>query len=94
MKINSRAEELLEHLSRFTSFYYDKWDCPFDICQQGIADMLGVVRSNVARYLLDLEAEGYIEAQTKHILYQPRKRKAYFITQEGRDLLANMKSNR
>ena len=93
MSINSRAEEILEHLNSFSSFYYNKWDCPFDICQQGIADMLGVVRSNVSRYLLDLEAVGYIEAQTKHILYQPRKRKAYFITQAGQALLADNRSN-
>ena len=93
MRLNSRAEEILEHLNNCSNYYYDKWDCPFNMCQQGLADMLGVVRSNVARYLLDLEAEGYIEVKIKHILAQPRKRKAYFITSSGRELLATMKAS-
>ena len=90
--MNSRAEQVLEHLNNYTNYYREKWDCPFAICQQGIADMLGVVRSNVARYLLDLEAEGLIESQVKHILNLPRKRKAYFITPKGREVLDDMKS--
>ena len=91
-KLNHRAQQILEHLNNYTNFYRDKWDCPFEICQQGLADMLGIVRSNVARYLLDLEAGHYVESQVKHILGQPRKRKAYFITPMGRELLAEMKS--
>lgn len=91
-RVRSRTEEILEHLINYTSHYRYKWDCPFAICQQGIADMLGVVRSNVARYLLDLESEGLIESQVKHILNLPRKRKAYFITSKGREVLADMKS--
>ena len=91
-RVRSRTEEILEHLTNYSSHYRYKWDCPFAMCQQGIADTIGVGRPNASRYLLEMEAEGLIESEVKHILNLTRKRKAYFITHKGREVLADMKS--
>jgi DNA-binding MarR family transcriptional regulator len=80
----SKVERIILHLGRFSPDYINKWDCPYAICQQGIADGLGVVRSNLSRSLFELESFGLLESHPKHIVGVARKRKAYFLTVKGR----------
>jgi len=83
-KLESKTSEVILYLAQYNSEHYrQKWDLPAELTQPKIAEALGVVRSNISRYLSDLEDRGFIERHIKHILYESRKRSTYLLSPKG-----------
>ncbi len=56
---------------------------PDAITQGGMAREFRIRRNNISRSLSELSGRGYIRSRTKHIKGLQRRRKAYFLTEEG-----------
>ena len=63
--------------------YYDQWEVPFDVTQEGIAGSIGIARCNVSRAMKKLIEKGSIEEKIAHVKGAERRRKVYFLTQTG-----------
>ncbi len=59
------------------------WEVPEALTQVGIADAIGIKRSEIPRAVNALKKNSYIYEETKHIIGVTRRRKAYFLTSEG-----------
>jgi tetratricopeptide (TPR) repeat protein/DNA-binding MarR family transcriptional regulator len=82
-KISLTVEEkILLHLIQYTNFY-DQWEVPFDITQEGIAGSIGIARCNVSRAMKKLTTKGHIEEKIAHVKGAERRRKVYFLTHAG-----------
>ena len=76
-------ERVLLHLANFSNMEADI-ESPFALTQQGIADSIFVLRSAVPRSLKGLEKKGFVSESLSHVRNTSRRRKAYFLTLEGR----------
>jgi tetratricopeptide (TPR) repeat protein/nucleoside-triphosphatase THEP1 len=82
-KISLTVEEkILVHLIQYTNFY-DQWEVPFDITQEGIAGSIGIARCNVSRAMKKLTTKAFIEEKIAHVKGAERRRKVYFLTHNG-----------
>ena len=82
-KISLTVEEkILVHLTQYMNFY-DQWEVPFDLTQEGIAGSIGIARCNVSRAMKKLTQKGYIEEKIAHVKGAERRRKVYFLTHAG-----------
>jgi len=82
-KISLTVEEkILIHLIQYMNFY-DQWEVPFDITQEGIAGSIGIARCNVSRAMKKLISKGFIEEKIAHVKGADRRRKVYFLTHTG-----------
>ncbi|WP_455392958.1 tetratricopeptide repeat protein, partial [[Eubacterium] cellulosolvens] len=82
-KISLTVEEkILIHLIQYTN-YYDQWEVPFDVTQEGIAGSIGIARCNVSRAMKKLTGKGFIEEKIAHVKGAERRRKVYFLTPTG-----------
>ncbi len=75
-------EKILIHLMQFLK-YYDQWEVPFDMTQEGVAGSIGIARCNVSRAMKKLTEKRYIEEKIAHVKGAERRRKVYFLTQTG-----------
>jgi tetratricopeptide (TPR) repeat protein/DNA-binding MarR family transcriptional regulator len=75
-------EKILIHLIQFMKFY-DQWEVPFDVTQEGIAGSIGIARCNVSRAMKKLTEKVYIEEKIAHVKGAERRRKVYFLTHQG-----------
>ena len=55
--------------------------------QEGLANAMELDRSVVSRHLKDLQGSRFVKSKTLNIIGESRKRKAYFITQAGKEFL-------
>ncbi|HEY4705454.1 MAG TPA: hypothetical protein VII27_06955 [Thermoplasmata archaeon] len=76
-------EKIQLHLFEF-SRAADAYEVPEEVTQEGIARTVGIRVHHVQQYVRPLIAEGLVDERTSHIRRQPRRRKAYFLTERGR----------
>ncbi len=75
-------ERIFLHLSDYTD-YSDKVEVPFALSQMGIANAVSIARSNVPRAISGMKEDGHLIERQAHVTGVSRKRKAYFLTDEG-----------
>jgi tetratricopeptide (TPR) repeat protein/DNA-binding MarR family transcriptional regulator len=63
--------------------FYDQWEVPFDVTQEGIAGSIGIARCNVSRAMKKLIEKRNIEEKIAHVKGAERRRKVYFLTHTG-----------
>ncbi len=86
---------ILRYLAkRWVSGPKNAFDGPTEHSQPEIARYLGVVRSNVSSILNELEMEGLIVIHSLRTCGNARRRKIYFITREGLDILQEVDGRR
>lgn len=56
---------------------------PRGVCQEGIAEAVGMLRSHVPRAVRDLVSEGFVEEDKKHVMDGEKRIKVYLITPKG-----------
>ena len=75
-------ERIFLHLSDYVD-HSDKVEVPFALSQMGIANAVSIARSNVPRAISGMKEEGHLIERQAHVTGVSRKRKAYFLTDEG-----------
>jgi DNA-binding MarR family transcriptional regulator len=86
---------ILRYLSkRWVSGPKNAFDGPAEHSQPEIARYLGVVRSNISGILDELQMEGLIVFHSLRTVGNARRRKIYFITSEGLDILQEVDGRR
>jgi len=93
----NKFNQVLKHLESST-IHQSAWDVPFSLCESGIVESLGgkqESRSYMNRILNQLQDEGLIFFVKKHIIggTGTRRRKAYFITEEGKEKLLEVQTD-
>lgn len=78
-------ERILLHLRDYVD-HADKVEVPFALSQMGIANAVSIARSNVPRAISGLRDQGYLIERQAHVTGVSRKRKAYFLTDDGAKL--------
>lgn len=59
------------------------FEVPKEVVQDGIAEAVSIRRDNIPRTMKKLKEEGFVYEILKRIRGLPRKRKAYFLTDQG-----------
>ncbi len=75
-------ERIFLHLSDYVD-HSDKVEVPFALSQMGIANAVSIARSNVPRAITGMKEAGHLIERQAHVTGVSRKRKAYFLTDEG-----------
>lgn len=75
-------ERILLHLLDYSD-YKDSIEVPFALSQMGIANAVAIARSNVPRAIAGLKDQGSLIERQAHVKGVSRKRKAYFLTDNG-----------
>lgn len=75
-------ERILLHLLDYSDFK-DSIEVPFALSQMGIANAVAIARSNVPRAIAGLKDQGILVERQAHVKGVSRKRKAYFLTDNG-----------
>ncbi|MCL4325822.1 MAG: DUF835 domain-containing protein [Candidatus Thermoplasmatota archaeon] len=76
------GEKILLHLYEYIK-YRDSFEVPYEITQDGIADVTGVLRSHVPRSVKKYIDKKYVEEIVSHVKGVGRRRKVYFLTADG-----------
>lgn len=77
------AEKILFHLYQYLKSE-DKYEVPFDVTQDGIAQSCGISRAHAAIELKKLRESGQIVEKLSHVKRAKSRRKVYFLAQEGK----------
>lgn len=75
-------ERIFLHLSDYVD-HTDKVEVPFALSQMGIANAVSIARSNVPRAISGMKEAGHLVERQAHVTGVSRKRKAYFLTDDG-----------
>ena len=75
-------ERIFLHLSDFLD-HSEKVEVPFALSQMGIANAVSIARSNVPRAISGMKEAGHLIERQVHVTGVSRKRKAYFLTDDG-----------
>ena len=76
-------ERILLHLRDYVD-HADKVEVPFHaLSQMGIANAVAIARSNVPRAIAGMREQGHLIERQAHVSGVSRKRKAYFLTEDG-----------
>jgi hypothetical protein len=78
----SVAEKVLVHLSRVRT-ERDSDVAPWDACQEGIAESVGMLRSHVPRAVRELMTGGFVEESKRHVVQGEKRMKVYLVTPKG-----------
>ena len=78
-------ERILLHLRDYVD-HADKVEVPFALSQMGIANAVAIARSNVPRAIAGMREQGHLIERQAHVTGVSRKRKAYFLTEEGANI--------
>jgi len=78
-------ERILLHLRDYVD-HADKVEVPFALSQMGIANAVAIARSNVPRAIAGMRDHGHLIEKQAHVTGVSRKRKAYFLTEEGANI--------
>ena len=78
-------ERILLHLRDYVD-HADKVEVPFALSQMGIANAVAIARSNVPRAIAGMREQGHLIERQAHVSGVSRKRKAYFLTEEGANI--------
>ena len=77
------SERILYHLSNYVK-HEGKFEVPFDVTQDGISQAISISRAHAAIELKKLRASGAIEERLSHVRKGKARRKAYFLTAQGK----------
>lgn len=88
----SPNERLLLHLSELDK-HMDDPEVPMGASQEGIAQKLGLQVHNASRTLATLEGEGLVSDRLAHVRGAPKRRRAYFLTERGRQAVTTIRSD-
>ncbi len=77
------SEKILIHLLAKIKFE-DRFEVPYTLTQGGIADAASVRRSYVSSATKEMIKKGLLSEKLSHIKGEARRRKAYFLTPEGK----------
>ncbi len=77
-------DKILLHLMNQQEFKDSKGEVPYRICQRGIAEYVSLSRNRVSELLRDLVQKEKLEEITKRVVGLERRRKVYFLTDQGR----------
>jgi len=77
------SERILLHLSDYVS-YAGEFTQPPEVTQGGLARSVGVDRSHASYVLKKLSDDGMISSDLRHIIGGGRRKKAYFLTENGK----------
>lgn len=83
------SERILLHLSNYVK-YEDKFETPFDITQDGIAQACMISRAHAAIELKKLKSASLIEERLSHVKRGKTRRKVYFLTPVGKTKAADV----
>jgi len=83
------AEKILYHLTPYVKAE-EKYEVPFDITQDGIAQSCGISRAHAAIELKKLREFDLIVEKLSHVKRAKSRRKVYFLTQIGKDRAAKI----
>ena len=75
-------ERIMLHLRDYGD-HRESVEVPFSVSQMGIANAVSIARSNVPRAIAGLREQGQLIERQAHVTGVARKRKAYFLTDEG-----------
>ena len=75
-------ERIFLHLRDYMD-HSDKVEVPFALSQMGIANAVAIARSNVPRAIHGMKESGHLIERQAHVTGVSRKRKAYFLTEDG-----------
>jgi tetratricopeptide (TPR) repeat protein len=77
------SERILFHLNGYVK-YEGKYEAPFGITQDGIAQACGISRAHAAIELKKLKAAAVVEERLSHVRRGKTRRKVYFLSHEGK----------
>jgi tetratricopeptide (TPR) repeat protein/DNA-binding MarR family transcriptional regulator len=86
----TNSEKILLLLSDFHRFEKE-YRVPGEVSQRGIANIIGIRRSNVARELMKLKQRSFVHERLVHFENTKRRKKGYFLTSEGFGLAAKIR---
>jgi|GEM_PF-3431742 len=84
---------ILLHLQKYSHSYAEAWEVPNAMSQEGVSEALDILLNNVSRAMKDLKAEGKVTERLAHIKGGKRKRRAYFLTEEGSRLAEEIRKS-
>ena len=79
----SVEKRILLHLHKYSHAYSEAWEVPNAMSQEGISEALDILLNNVSRGMKDLKVSGRVSERLAHIKGGKRKRRAYFLTDDG-----------
>ncbi len=88
----SQNERLLLHLMEVDKFRDDP-EVPIAASQEGMAQRLQLQVHNVSRALSTLQSEGLVFDRLAHVRGAPKRRRAYFLTDRGRQAAQSIKTD-
>lgn len=83
------GERILFHLYQYVKFE-DKYESPFDVTQDGIAQSCGISRAHAAIELKKLKESNQLVERLSHVKRARSRRKVYYLTQEGKTRAAKI----
>lgn len=83
------AEKILFHLFQYLKSE-DKYEVPFDVTQDGIAQSCGISRAHAAIELKKLRESDQLIEKLSHVKKAKSRRKVYFLTQDGKTKAAKI----
>lgn len=90
------SERILYHLSNYMK-YEDKYETPFDITQDGVAQSCMISRAHAAVELKKLKTADILDERLCHVKKGKARRKVYFLTTMGKskasDVIQYIKDN-
>lgn len=75
-------DRIIVHLSALKSFA-DDFECPKEMCQSGISEVLGKSRAHVTLELNRMVADGLVSERIAHVHGEKSRRKTYSLTSIG-----------
>ncbi len=86
----THGERILLHISEFE---YDEegYHAPYNLCQDGISEALGILKNNVSREIGKLKKKGMIKEMISRVKGAQRRRKIYRPTSKGERVCKDIK---
>ena len=84
-------KRILLHIMEYSRFE-NQFEVPFAISQEGIAIAIGIRRDNVPRAMKDLRTAGLVTEKVARVEGVYRKRKIYFLTNQGLRTIQELKT--
>ena len=85
-------ERILLHFFDFNRFA-EEYEVPEEVTQAGIAKAVGIRVHHVTQYVKPLVEAAMVEEHIRHVRGKPRRRKAYFLTPNGRHDAASLRAS-
>ncbi len=84
-------KRILLHILDYSK-YEGQFEVPFAISQEGIAHAIGIRRDNIPRAMKDLKNAGLVTESVARVEGVYRKRKVYFLTEQGYQYIQELRN--